>query len=302
MREPQLITKNFDKIKTVRKGHGIQLETKVVAEMTLGTHLTGDQPRDYSMVVAMVPAQLLNVADLVQGVNISGGTYTFPRETGGEGAPVAQTEGASKALVDYDLAMIDANTDFIAGHTIYSKKMSNNLPFLESFLPNALRRDYWIAENAAFNTILAADSTASSEIITGQNKVEMLIAEMATLEGINFAPNAMVLRPADFYSILTTEKSTGAGYGLPGLVTFENGQMRINGVPVFKANWLAANKYYVGDFTTAKKIITQGLGIEFSTEDGDNFKKNNITARVESQVTLTLERPDSIINGDFTAV
>jgi HK97 family phage major capsid protein len=269
--------------------------------MTLATALTGDQPRSYSSVVAMVPAQLLNVADLVQGINIEGGTYTFPRETGSEGSISTQTEGSDKSQIDYDLTMVDANTDFIAGFAVYSKKMANNLPFLESFLPVALRRDYWKAENSAFNTILAAGATASTQGITSSNKVQMLIGELATLEGINFAPNAMVVTPADFYDILITEKSTGAGYGLPGAVTFENGQLRINGIPVFKATWLTANKYFVGDFTTAKKIITQGLGVEFSDSDEDNFRKNNITARVEAQVTLTMERPDSIIYGDFTA-
>ena len=77
--------------------------------------------------------------------------------------------------------------------------------------------------------------------------------------------------------------------------------MRINGIPVIRANWLAANKYYVGDFTYVKKIITEGLSVEFSNSDEDNFRKNNITARVEAQVGLAIERASAIIYGDFTA-
>ena len=297
-----LIKENFESISTVRKGNKVSIETKAVADMTLGVHLTGDQPRDYSMNVAMVPRQLLNFSDLIQSVSISGGTYTFPRETGKEGTVTTQTEGSLKAQNDYDLAMIDVNTDFIAGFAVYSKKMANNLPFLESFLPDALRRDYWKGENTIFNTALAAAATASTEIITGKNKIEMLINEVARLEGLNFSPNGFVVSPADFYSILVTEKSTGAGYGLPGVVTFDNGQLRINGIPLFKATWLAANKYYVADWTRVKKIVTEGLSVEFSTEDSDNFRKNNITARVEAQVGLAIERPDAVIYGDFTAV
>jgi len=179
--------------------------------------------------------------------------------------------------------------------------MKNNLPFLESFLPQALRRDYWIAENSAFNTVLAAGVTASTEVITGQNKVEMLIAEIAKLEGSNYAPNAIVVKPADFYDILITEKSTGAGYGLPGVVTFSGGQLAINGIPVVKANWLAANKYYVGDWSRIRKVTTEGLGLDFSEDDSDNFRKNNITARIEAQVALAVEQPAAIVYGDFTA-
>jgi len=298
----ELITKNFDEIKLVSKGKAISLEAKAVGDMTLATSLTGDQPRDYSFVTAMVPGQLVNFSDLVSAITISGGTYTFPRETGSEGAIATQTEGSAKSQIDYDLTMVDVNTDFIAGFAVYSKKMANNLPFLESFLPTALRRDYFIEENDTFNTVLAAAATSSAQIITGKNKIQMLINELATLEGINFAATTIVVRPADFYDILTTEVSTGAGYGLPGIVTFDNGQLRINGIMVVRANWLAANKYYVGDFTRIKKVITEGMSVEFSNEDSDNFRKNNITARVESQVGLAIERTDAVIFGDFTAI
>jgi hypothetical protein len=127
--------------------------------------------------------------------------------------------------------------------------MANNLPFLTSFIPNALRRDYFFAENAAFNTVLAAAATASTEVIDDKNKIEMLINEVARLENANFAANGIVVRPSDFYDIMKTQKSTGAGYGLPGIVTYEGGVLRINGIPVFKATWLADNKYYVGDWS-----------------------------------------------------
>ena len=294
------IEMNFKGISEVRKGNTLQ--TKVVGNMTLGANLTGAQPKDYNLDVVMIPGQLVNVSDLVGSVNISGGTYTYPREGVGEGSIAAQTEGSSKSQRDYDFTMVDLNTDFIAGFTRYSKKMANNLPFLTSFIPNALRRDYAIAENSIFNTVLAAAATASTQIITGKNKIEMLLNEIATQEGLNFPVNAIVVRPADYWDILKTEKSTGAGYGLPGIVTLEGGQLRINGIPLLKANWLAANKYYVGDWTRINKIVTEGLSLEFSETEGSNFVNNNITARIEAQVGLAVEQPAAIIYGDFTAV
>ena len=270
--------------------------------MTLGASLTGDQPRDYNFDVVMTPGQMVNVSDLVGNVSISGGTYTFPRESGSEGAIAAQTEGSAKSQIDYDFTMVDVNTDFIAGYSRYSKKMRNNLPFLESFVPRALRRDYAIAENSSFNTVLAAAATASTEIITGKNKIEMLINEIAKQEGLNYSVNAIVVTPADYWDILKTEKSTGAGYGLPGIVTLDGGQLRINGIPLVKANWLAANKYYVGDWSRINKVTTEGLALDFSEEEGSNFVNNNITARIEAQVALAVEQPAALVYGDFTAV
>jgi HK97 family phage major capsid protein len=292
------LNENFNEIKEVRSGKSVQV--KAVGDMTLA-NLTGAQPKDYNFNTVMIPGQLVNVADLVGSVNISGGTYTFPREGAGEGSIATQTEGSSKAQRDYDFTMVDVNTDFIAGFTRYSKKMANNLPFLTSFIPNALRRDYFIAENSVFNTVLAGAATASTQVITDKNKIEMLINEIATLENANFAANGVVVRPSDFYDIMKTQKSTGSGYGLPGIVTYEGGVLRINGIAVYKATWLAANKYFVGDWSRVNKVVTQGLSLEFSEQEGTNFVKNNITARIESQTALAVEQPAAIIYGDFTA-
>ena len=292
------INENFDSIKAVRKGQSVQV--KAVGDMTLGLSLTGDQPRDYNYDVVSAPGQSLNVSDLAGSVSISGGTYTYVQVLKGEGSIGAQTEGASKSQIDYDYTMVDVNTDFIAGFARYSKKMANNLPFLESSLPNELRRDYLIAENAAFNTVLAGAATASTTIVG--NKIERLIFNISVLEGINHVVNGVVISPADYWSIMVTEKSTGAGYGLPGVVTFDGGVLRISGIPIYKATWLAANKYFVGDWSRVKKVVTEGLSLDFSETEGSNFVKNEITARIEAQVALAVEQPSALIFGDFTTV
>lgn len=292
------INENFDSIKAVRKGQAVQV--KAVGDMTLGASLTGDQPRTYNYDVVSVPGQALNVSDLAGSVSIAGGTYTFVKVVKGEGSISAQTEGSSKTQIDYDYTMVDVNTDFIAGFARYSKKMANNLPFLESSLPTELRRDYLIAENAAFNTVLAAAATAST--LTTGNSIERLIANIAVLEGINHVVNGVVISPADYWNILVTEKSTGAGYGLPGVVTFDGGVLRISGIPIYKATWLAANKYFVGDWSRVKKVVTEGLSLDFSETEGTNFVKNEITARIEAQVALAVEQPSALIFGDFTTV
>jgi hypothetical protein len=39
------------------------------------------------------------------------------------------------------------------------------------------------------------------------------------------------------------------------------------------ATWVAANRYYVGDWSRVNKIITEGLSLEFSEQEGTNFVK-----------------------------
>jgi HK97 family phage major capsid protein len=236
------IKANFEGIRSVEQGSvkKFRTEVKAVGDMTLSASLTGDQPRDYNFNVVSAPSPLVNVADLVGLRRISGGTYTYVRVVKGEGSISAQTEGSSKSQIDYDYSMVDVNTDFLAGFARYSKKMANNLPFLESSLPIELRRDYMIAENAKFQTVLAAAATAST--LTAGNEIERLLENVSVLASANYSANGIVINPADYFKIITTEKSTGAGYGLPGVVSIDGGILRVNGIPVYQATWVAEDK------------------------------------------------------------
>ena len=289
------IEENFDNIKTVEKGRSFR--TKAVGNMTLSASLTGDQPRVYDFNVVRAPRQLLNVSDLVPTVNIQGGTYTYTRVAKGEGSISAQTEGSSKSQIDYDYSLIDVNTDFLAGFARFSRKMQNNLPFLRSDLPVELRADYFEAENAKFYTVLAADATASTEIITGNTKAGMLINDVAKLEDTNYMANGIVVRPSDWFDILKTAKQD-----LESIVTFEGGVLRVSGIPVYKATWLAAGKYFVGDWSKISKVVTEGVNLAFSEEEGSNFVSNMITARIEEQNAIAVKQPASLVFGDFAAV
>ena len=296
------IKENFESIKNVKKGNSFNMDIKAVGDMTLGASLTGDQYRSYSNVVAANPSHKVNFSDLIGTIPIGTGTYTFPREGTVEGSIATQTEGSNKSQIDTALTHVDVSTDFLAGYARYSKKMANNVSYLEGFLPQMLRREYLKSESSAFYTTLAAAATVSAQRIASNNKVEMLLKDAGVLAAADFEATAIVVPAADYFDILITEKSTGAGYGLPGVVAVDNGRMTINGIPVVIANWLPATKYLVCDWSTISKVVTEGLSVQFSTEDGDNFKSNMITARVEAQVGLAIHRPDACILGDFDVV
>lgn len=291
------ISDNIDSIKEVQKGKAFQ--TKAVANMTTA-NLTGTKPRNISLDIVTLPSQMVNIEDLAGTVVADTGNYTFTRETGAEGSISAPgSEGGAKSQKDYDFTAIDIATDFIAGFTRYSKKMRNNLTYIVNTIPTLLRRDYYKAENAAFQTILAAAATASTEVITGNTKAEMLINEIGKLQDNDYdGTNLIVVKPTDYLDILKTAKMD-----LASAVTYENGVLRVAGVQVLKASsWLPANKYYVGDWSRVNKVVTEGLSLEFSEVEGSNFVNNNITARIEAQVALAVEQPAAVIYGDFTAV
>lgn len=289
------IEDNLDAIKEVRKGKSFQ--TKAVANMTT-SNLTGTAPRTYNFDIVKFPSQRVNIEDFVGSVSAPNGIYTYTRETGAEGSIGAHTEGNAKNQKDYDFTAIDVSTDFIAGYTRYSKKMRNNLSYITNTIPMLLRRDYYKAENSSFQTTLAAGATASTEVITNKTKAEMLINEIGKLEDADYGDTALIIvKPTDYLDILKTAKDD-----LAAAVTYESGILRVAGVQVLKASsWLPANKYYVGDWSRVNKVMTEGISLEFSEQEGSNFVNNNITARIESQVALVVEQPAAVIYGDFTA-
>jgi hypothetical protein len=290
------IEDNIDAIKEVRAGKAFQ--TKAVANMTTA-NLTGTKPRNYNFDVVVLPSQMVNIEDLAGTVVADTGNYTYTRETSAEGSIGAQTEGSAKNQKDYDFTAYDVATDFIAGFTRYSKKMRNNLTYIVNTIPALLRRDYYKAENAAFQTILAAAATPSTQIITLNTKAEMLINEIGLLQDADYDnTNLIVVKPSDYLDILKTAKMD-----LASAVTYEGGVLRVAGVQVLKgSSWLPANKYYVADWSRVNKVVTEGLSLEFSDVEGSNFVNNNITARIEAQVALAVEQPLAVVYGDFTAV
>jgi HK97 family phage major capsid protein len=285
---------NFDSVSKVTKGRSARIETKVVGNMTIATNLTGSAVATVQDGVSIVPSQKINFSDLVPTVNSATGIYVIYRETGAEGSISNQTEGASKSQQDYDLTAVTFNAAYLSGFTRYSKQMAQDLPFLQSFLPTALRRDYFKAENLQFYTALAAAATASTTAKTVD--VEQLVDDMGSLEAIDYDVTGIVLNPKDWANIAITKP---ADYSLPGIVTFVNGRLAINGVPVYKASWMPVDKYLMGDWSYAKKIAVDGLAVEFFEQDADNVTKNLITARIEQRVVLGIDRPNAFIHGDF---
>src|SRR3990172_553618 len=285
---------NFETVSKVTKGKSASLEIKTVGDMTIAANLTGSAVATVQQGVSMVPSQKINFSDLVPTVNSATGIYVIYRETGAEGSISTQTEGSAKSQKDYDLTAVTFNATYLAGFTRYSKQMAQDLPFLQSFLPNALRRDYFKAENAQFYTALAAVATVSTTAKTVD--VEQLVDDMGSLEAIDYDVTGIVLNPKDWANIAITKPND---YSLPGIVTFVNGRLAINGVPVYKASWIPVDKYLMGDWSYAKKIAVDGLAVEFFEQDADNVTKNLITARIEQRVVLGIDIPTAFILGDF---
>ena len=117
----------------------------------------------------------------------------------------------------------------------------------------------------------------------------MLIRKiMADLYAAGYPADAIVLNPADWATIEIELFTTAAGQTLYSVN--EAGQARLFGIPVIQALGMAADTFQVGRFSEAYMIYNrEGVVVEMSDSDGDNFQKNLITLRAERRLALATE-------------
>ena len=305
------IEQNTDSLAKLSRGEqkrsSFILDTKAVGTMTEAVNLTGDITRQYANQVYALPSRKVHLRSLLPIGTINQGLFTFPYESGGEGAPAAQVQGSSKAQVDFDITMKDAAAQYIAGYVRISRQMLDDIPAMTSFLQSRLLEKYLIAEDAQ---ILSGDGTAPNlqgilgvaTAATGAATVdvEQLVQAIAQLESSNYSATGIMVNPTDWAAIMNT-KNTNAAYSLPAsTVVTTDGNVSIAGIPLYKSTAIAVDKFLVGDWAMGAQIMqNQGISVQFSEMDGDNFTKNLITVRVEARIALPIYYAGAFVYGDF---
>lgn len=293
----ELIAKNFDSIREVSLGNKVKLNLKAVGTMTVSNNLTGDAMRTYQPGVAMVPNRKINFRDLIPAVASATGIYTLYRETGAEGSISVQgTPGDPKTQIDYDLTAVTYTARYIAGFARIDKSMLQDLPFLQSALPQMLLRDFYKAEDLKFYTDLSGAATGSTTT-SATVDAEQIIDYVANLESADFTPNGIVVNPKQWARLVTTKP---ADYSVPGGFTITaDGNIAIAGIPVYKSSFIADDKVLVGDWNYAKRVVVDDLKVEFFEQDSDNVQKNLVTCRIEAREVLAIDRLDAFVFADL---
>jgi ribosomal protein L9 len=278
------------------KNAKLTIDLKSVGTMTLGNNLTGDGQATYNQRQGLVPAQKVNFRDLIPTAVSPTGLYVTYRETGTEGSIGIQTEGNPKSQIDYDLTEVKVVSDYIAGFARFSKQMMFQLPFLQNTLQRMLLRDFYKKENATFFNVASLAATGSTTT-SATVDAEQLVDWIANQLDANFDASFALVSYAQWADLLKTKPTD---YSVPGGFAIDaNGNIRIAGVPVIGASWVTNDKALIIDANYIERVETEGLRVEFSYEDSDNFQRNLVTARVECFEDINIMRTDAMIYGSF---
>lgn len=284
-----------EKVKSFGK---VRLNLKAVGTMTLTDNLTGDPVATYNQRQAILPSQKINFRDLIPTVQTATGLYVTYKETGSEGAIDNQTEGASKSQIDYDWTEVKTASQTVAGYTRFSDQMMTDLPFMETSLQRKLLRDFYKKENSNFFSAASSAATGSTTTTGLTDDVEQIVKLIANQRDADFNASYGLVSNKQMSRLLNSTYNKG-GYAGAGAVTFEGQGLRIWGTPIMAASWVTDDKILIVDNEQLERIEVKGLSIVFSTEDGDNFTKNLVTARIECREALNIMLPQALIYADL---
>ena len=312
-----LLAKKFEekanefKAMTTSRG-SVSMELKTVGDMNLTANIGSDwasKIAGLSNTILTDPFRTIHLRDLMRTSQIEqNGVFKFAKKTSGEGAPAVQTEGSSKAQVDYDFTITEVTPKTIAAYAKISKQMLQRLTWLQNFVSTQMVQDLLVVEDTKlldyagtgeFTGLWEAATayTPSGTVVVGSNKWDKLVNAAAQLKANRFRPSVILVNPIDEAEMLINKES-GAGYSHPSLVTSTG--LNVMGIPIIGTDIITANTFLVADLAKAAELLFEdNIMTEFAYEDGDNFTKNLVTVRVEESVALPIYFGGAMRKGEF---
>lgn len=119
---------------------------------------------------------------------------------------------------------------------------------------------------------------------------------MGDLYAAGFPATAVVLNPADWASMEIELMTVAAGQTLFSVGA--GGEPRLFGLPVIQSIGMTVGSFQVGAFGEAYMVYNrEGVVVEMSDSDVDNFQKNLVTLRAERRLALATEKPAAVRGG-----
>lgn len=114
----------------------------------------------------------------------------------------------------------------------------------------------------------------------------------------DYPADAIILNPADWWTMrLAKDSQNRYLLGDPGM----NVAPTLFGVPVVASSAMTADTVIVASLRNAATFYNrEGVVVELSDSDSDNFTKNLVTVRAERRCMLAVERPAAVRYGDLT--
>ena len=254
---------------------------------------------------------------LLPSTTTSSNAIEFTKEASFTNSAAEAAEGAQKAESALTWSLVNMPVSTVAHWIKISKQLAADAPALAAYVNTRMR--YGVNQKVD-TQLVVGDGTAPNisgtydtgnftahgysnatiaAISTTFKKLVLIRKVIADLYAAGYPADAIVLNPADWATIEIELFTTAAGQTLYSVN--DAGQARLFGLPVIQAIGMAADTFQVGRFSEAYIIYNrEGVVVEMSDSDGDNFQKNLVTLRAERRLALATEKPAAVRGGDLT--
>lgn len=235
---------------------------------------------------------------------ISGNTLTYFRvmelTAGTPGDITLNAQGSAKAQIQPNYIPVTEALVKIACYIKETDELLSDAPFLES----VVRGRGVYEQQKAVETSLVGQLTNTPGINTtyqnaGLNFDNLLKAKCAVEAATGYDADTILINPVDLQTLLLTKDETHQYLmGGPAYAPYGNGAygayLPIWGCKVIATNAITQGKAVIGAFKQGAAVVTkanEGLRVEVSNSDQDDFIKNLITVRIEERLLLAVRVP-----------
>jgi HK97 family phage major capsid protein len=257
---------------------------------------------------------LLTLESLIPSLPTSSNAIEFTKENVFTNNAAEAAEGAAKAESAITWTLVPMPISTVAHWIKISRQLAADNTALAAYVNNRMRygvdrrveTQLAVGDGNAPNISGVFDSgnyTAhgylSGALGSTLAKFVLIRKVIGDLKVAGYVADAILLNPADWATMETELLTTAAGQ-----VPFkydDAGRPRLFGLPVVESVGVTADTFAVGAFSQAATIHNrEGVVVELSDSDSDNFTKNLVTIRAERRLALAVEIPAAIRGGDLT--
>lgn len=258
--------------------------------------------------------QPLTLEAFLPSVTTNSNAIEFTKENAFTNNAAEAAEGASKAESALTWTLVNMPVSTVAHWIKISRQLASDNVALAAYVNT--RMAYGVNRKVE-TQLVSGDGTApniSGILDTGNftahgiadadlgstlKKLVLIRKMIAASASAGFPADAILLNPIDWAAIEIDLMVTAAGQTLYSVT--DGGQPRLFGIPVIQSVGMTADNVAVGAFGQAYMIHNrEGVTVEMSDSDSDNFTKNLITIRAERRLALATERPAAVRSGDLT--
>jgi HK97 family phage major capsid protein/HK97 family phage prohead protease len=218
-------------------------------------------------------------------------------------------EGGTKPAATLDVSVVNATVEKTAVTVKVTDEMLSDFQQMQSFVNNRLGymvqalEDQQLLTGTGSSQIKGVLNFSGLQTLSGAvNPIDALAKAIEYVRGANgsgFAqPDAIVMHPLDWLNVKLTKDSNGQYlFGGPGYAPYgTGGYSNVSnawGLPVVSTTSMTRGTALVGAFRMAAQIWRrQGLTIETTNSNEDDFLKNLVAVRAEQRMGLTVYQPN----------